>query len=569
MIPFKPKKHPHVAKAVRYMADVESGKIPVCVQIHQACARLRKLAAKPGYYFDPDAVEALCEFREALPHVKGKWAVARVVGGVPQRQTLKMEPWQCFADMAFGLKRKRDGLRVIRTIFKLLPRKNGKSFDAASLGLYMMTCDGEPGAEVYCGATSEKQAFEVFTPAKRIAEVEADLVEEFEIEAFARALITPDLSSFKPVIGKPGDGSSPHCGIVDEYHEHSDSTVVDTFKTGMGARQQPLLYIITTAGSNTAGPCKIEYDYACSVLAGDIEDDTYWPIIYGIDKGDDWRDFEVWKKANPNYGVSVMPDYLEQQWRDAVNQPSKQNVNRTKHLNEWVSVRESWLSSALWRSCAVPGLKLEDFRGCDAYIGVDLAARHDIAAVVVLITQDGIDHYFPYFFAPAGVLDEGKDNPNLAAYRDWVARGYMQITTAEVAEIDQLAIKAHIEWIASVVNVVGLAYDQWNAMMLMQMLDARGVETYEWQMSYKWMSSPMREFETAVESRKLRHPDNPVFNWMVENVVAYENADGHRRPGKPQRQKHKKIDGAVAAIAAKGLSMSPEVAPANYGVIVL
>ena len=273
---------PHVAIADAYAADVAAGRILACKWVRLACARYGRDRAREAdaawpYRLDLAKAERVCRFVELLPHTKGKWAA--------QRQLLKLEPWQVWILVTvFGFVRKKDGLRRFRKSVKVVPRKNGKSALSAPVGLYMLAADGEFGAEVYSGATTEKQAWEVFRPARLMAQATPELLAQFGIQVNASNIhILANGSRFEALIGKPGDGSSPSCAIIDEYHEHDTPDQHDTMLTGMGAREQPLMWIITTAGDNLAGPCYDELLTGRKVLEGVLEDEELFFVEYTID----------------------------------------------------------------------------------------------------------------------------------------------------------------------------------------------------------------------------------------------------------------------------------------------
>ncbi|HEY9815491.1 MAG TPA: terminase large subunit, partial [Candidatus Obscuribacterales bacterium] len=341
--------HPSVERANKYCRDVVGGSIPACKWIRLACQRHLDDLAKSKrsevypYYFDHQAAERACKFIQAFPHTKGKWAA--------KGDSLILEPWQLFFICSlFGWKRTKDKMRRFRRAELWVPRKNGKSILAAGIGLYMLAADGEYGAEVYSGATTEKQAWEVFRPAKIMANRVGDFKSYFGVEVNASNIsILENGSRFEPVIGKPGDGSSPHCAIIDEYHEHQTDELLDTMETGMGAREQPLLLMITTAGDNLAGPCyQMQLD-AQKMLEGIYEDDQTLALIYTVDADDDWTSIDTIRKANPNYGVSVNDDFLEAKLAEAKNNSRKQSTFQTKHLNIWVGSREAYFNVQRWR----------------------------------------------------------------------------------------------------------------------------------------------------------------------------------------------------------------------------
>lgn len=243
-----------------------AGKVLACKWVKLACRRQLKDLARQGkkafpYRFEPEKAERICRFIELLPHTKGKWAA--------KRELLRLSPWQKFIlTTLFGWIRTKDGLRRFREAYIEVPRKNGKSIKAAGVGLYCLSADDEHGAEVYSGATSEKQAWEIFRPARLMAKRTPDLCERFGIEVNASTLAIPENGSrFEPLIGSPGDGASPSCVLIDEYHEHDSDELYDAMVTGMGAREQPITFIITTAGSNMAGPCYIKRGQVVNVLS--------------------------------------------------------------------------------------------------------------------------------------------------------------------------------------------------------------------------------------------------------------------------------------------------------------
>ena len=321
------KLYPHVEAAMGYVDGVLSGRISSCRFIKLACQRhlddLKK-AEEPDYpfYFDPAKAERVCRFVEMMIHTKGKW----------QRQPLILEPWQLFSIVVpWGWMRRSNHKRRFTEIYEEEPRKNAKSTKLAALGNYMLTADGEPGAEVYCGATSEKQAWEVFKPARLMALWNDEYRDAFSIHVGAKNLAILDGGSkFEPVIGNPGDGSSPSYAIIDEYHEHKTPDQYDTMKTGMGAREQPMLHIITTAGTDISGPCYAKRQEAIKVLEGVLENDALFVLIYALDESDDWKDFAVWAKTNPNLGVSIFEDYLRQVHAETLASAEKQNINLCK-----------------------------------------------------------------------------------------------------------------------------------------------------------------------------------------------------------------------------------------------
>lgn len=542
--------YPHVDKAVKYAQAVLKGDQPACKWVRLACqrhiddARKAKSDASYPYYFSQKKAEKACKFVEKMPHTKGKWA--------KNGQTLTLEPWQCFfLCMVFGWLRKADDLRRFRRAMLFVPRKNGKSALAAAIGLYMLTADGEFGAEVYSGATTERQAREVFTPAYYMVKRNAEFAEYYSLELSGThknptAIYAEDTGSkFEPIIGKPGDGSSPHCAIIDEYHEHKTDEQVDTMETGMGAREQPLMLIITTAGSNLAGPCfQMQLD-AQKMLEGVVEDDTTFALIYTIDKGDDWTKVETLRKANPNFGVSVSEDFLLARLNDAKNNARKQTVFQTKHLDMWVGARDAYFNVEKWQSLGDPSLKLEDFKGYPAYLGMDLASKYDIAALEIIIPLGGDDYVeFGRYYLPEDTVADGVNEH----YQGWYKDGFLEVTEGTL--IDHKRIMGDILDLCKVLDVQELAYDPYQATMLVTALMDEGVPVVETRQSIPNFSEPMKQLEGLIRAGTIRHTGNPVMAWMMSNVVASANAKDEVYPRKERDEA--KIDGPVALILALG-----------------
>jgi len=544
---------PHVDTAERYARQVVAGKIPACLQIRQACQRqlddLKKARTDPEYpfIFSTKAAEKVCRFIESLPHTKGKWA--------SRRQLLTLEPWQCFLVVcAFGWLWKSTGKRRFRRVELFVPRKNGKSALAAAIGLYLTLADGEFGAEVYSGATSEKQAQEVFTPAYYMARRTPELLEYFGAEVSGThknptaIYKVSDGSKFQPIIAKPGDGSSPHGAIIDEYHEHDSDAMLDTMETGMGAREQPMLIVITTAGSNLGGPCYLLQRDAERMLAGQTQDDYTFALIYTIDKDDDWATMDALRKANPNFGVSVGEEYFQQRLADAKASARKQAIFRTKHLNQWVGARAAYFNVQSWQQLAMEGLTLEQFKGADIYIGMDLASKVDIAALEILVVRPGepLLRFGKYYLPEARIREEENDH-----YRGWKIEGWITETPGEM--IDFNTIKADILQLCRDFHVRELAYDPYQATMLVTELMDEQVPVVEMRPTVLNFSEPMKHLDALIRAGGIRHNGDPVFTWMLSNVVASEDAKENVYPRKEKAEA--KIDGVVANIMAMGRYM--------------
>lgn len=531
--------YPHVAAARRYAQQVVAGKIIAGKWVRLSCQRhlddlSRQRDKAYPYRFDPAKAERVCRYIELLPHTKGRWAV--------RGEMLRLEPWQCFKTASlFGWVRKSDGLRRFRTALILEPRKNAKSTWAAAVGLYMLTHDGEHGAEVYSGATSEKQALEVFRPARLMALRTPQLQADAGLTVNASNLhVLANGSRFEPIIGNPGDGASPSCAIIDEYHEHETDTQVDTMLTGMGAREQPLLLIITTAGDNLAGPCYAMMQDGQKVLDGVWQNDEMFVLIYAADPEDDWASEIALRKANPNFDISVAAEFLRTRQRDAVQNPRKAGVFQTKHLNRWVAAKDAYFDMRRWIASGDPDLRLDDFAGRPCRIGVDLASTIDIAAVEMVFPRgDGFVRFGRYYLPEATI-----EQPENEHYRGWRDAPQGWITQTDGEMIDYQAIKEDLLDLRDRFQVEEIAFDPHQAMMMMSELGSEGISCVEVRPLVLNFSPAMKEMDGLIRSRKIAHDGDPVMTWMMSNVVAKADAKDNVYPRKARPEN--KIDGPVA-----------------------
>ena len=557
--------YPNVTAANAWARRVVRGTVPACSFVIAACRRhLDDLAAskKAGYPFRFDAAKAEKKMAliQLLPHVKGEWAL--------QRKPIELEDWQRFGlAVTFGWVKKNSGMRRFTESYWEVPRKNGKSVIAAGIGLVMFVADGEFGAEVYSGATTEKQAWEVFRPARLMAKRSPQLIEAAGIEVNASNMNLPiDGSRFEPVIGTPGDGASPSCAIVDEYHEHDTAALYETMITGMGSRRQPLMFVITTAGSNIDGAC---YDMRARVIAmlnATVPDDSLFGWIWTIDAGDDWTDPKVLAKANPNMGVSVYQEYLENQQQKAIKNANFQNTFKTKHLNVWVSARSPYFNMQSWHDCQNTALKMADFEGEPCFMALDLASKTDIAARINLFyrfEEDGFLHYYcvaPVFYLPEHTIAYGQERDVVERYQKWVNQGFL--TEHVGAEINFNLIRDDLLNDAEAVAVEEVPHDEWGAFQIARDIDDAGLTTVKMPKNTKTFSPAMKELYGAILSGRFHHDGNPILGWMMGNVTSKPDANGNDFPRKEKSSK--KIDGAVALLMAINRAMILAEQPVAY-----
>lgn len=541
--------YPNVDQAVKWAKEVIKGKVPACKWVKLACQRhiddLAKAKTKDfPYKFDPQKAEKKILFIELMPHTKGKWGL--------QRKNLELEPWQKFSlAMIFGWVKKKNGMRRFREAYSEVPRKNGKSALAAGVGNAMFVADGEFGAEVYAGATTEKQAWEVFRPAKQMVARTPELIEAAGIEVNASNMNTPlNGGRFEPVIGKPGDGAAPSCTIVDEYHEHDSAALYDTMISGMGSREQPLMFTITTAGDNIHGACYDLRDRVINMLLGTVPDDTLWGWMWTIDEGDDWKDPKVLAKANPNFDVSVFGDYLESQQQVAIKNTRKQNHFKTKHLNVWVGAKLGFFNMEAWHKCADPTLSMADFKAKPCLMSLDLASVTDICARVNLFYRteaDGRLHYYciaPRFYLPSDTIAYGQEKDVIELYQKWVNDGLL--TEHDGAEVSFNDVRDDLLDDAKQVALAEVPLDEWGGFQLMQDITKAGYTPVKIPKVAKTFSPAMKELNAAILAGRFHHDGHPILSWMMGNVVSKTGKNDTEFPDKQKRSK--KIDGAIALL---------------------
>jgi phage terminase large subunit-like protein len=553
----------HVKAAEGYVEKVISGRQIACKWVKLACERHRRDQAASiknhwPYIFDPERADRACRFMNLLPHVKGKWAKRDPRTGLPQRMTL--EPWQCFVICSiFGWVKKSNGKRRFHKVRLYVPRKNGKSFFGAGIGLFMMTKDGEPGAEVYSGATSEKQAWEVFGPARQMGIVHPGLAPGLGITVNAQSLIREsDNSKFLPVIGKPGDGSSPHCAIIDEYHEHKTSDLIDTMETGMGARDQPLSLVISTAGADVAGPCREDWKACERILenAGGFEDETTFCVIWTIDQGDRWDCEDALRKANPNWGVSINEERILAELKVAQQSARKQSAFKTKYLNQWVSAKDTFFNVSDWENLSQPEITPEDFKEFPCYLSGDLASKHDIVALMQLFCLPNKRYaLFGNYFIPEATLDL----PENQHYRNWHIQGWLKVAGQDITDLEEFketAIELCREY-----QVEEFPHDPNRAWGVFPQLEREGLPVVEYRNTVMMMSEPMKELDALIRSGRIIHNGDPVLAWAIGNTTGKIDKKDNVFPNKESPAN--KIDPVVSAIMALGRAMTRDEAPAG------
>lgn len=484
--------------------------------------------------------------------MRGQWARA----AIGSTDKIHLEAWQVFIVASlFGWVEKRSGLRRFREALIMVPRKNGKSTLAAGIGLYMLCMDGEYGAEVYSGATTERQAMEVFRSAWQMARKTPELEKFFGVKDAIKSLyIEDDGSRFQPVVGDPGDGSSPSCAIIDEYHEHATSLLLDTMQTGMGARQQPLLFVISTAGSSIEGPCHTLQREVEMMLEGRIENERRFGIIFTIDKEDDWKSESALRKANPNFNVSVSASFLREAQASAIQSNHKQNVFKTKHLDVWVNAASGWMNMAAWDACADSSLNLEEFFKKPCYEGVDLAAKCDLASRCKVFprVENGQVHYYAFgrHYVPQDRAQDGEHEH----YERWIEAE--ALVAVPGPEIQLGLIQQEIEAEIPKFDRKSIAFDPWSALQMQQDLIAKMGEDaiISVPQTVQYLSEAMKEVEAAVLGRRFHHNGDPVLTWAISCVIVRPDFKDNIFPRK-EKNGISKIDPASALFNAMSRAM--------------
>jgi phage terminase large subunit-like protein len=496
-----------------------------------------------GYWFDLEAGQRVIQFCETFcKHYKGEWA------GKP----MLLENWQKLAILeAFGWKRA-DGYRLFRFMWMELARKNGKSQLAAALGVYLLLADSEPGAEVYSSATKRDQARIVFTAAQQICKQNKELM-QFVKSQRTNLSVLKTQSKFEPLSseGDTLDGLSPHGNIVDEIHAHKDRRVWDTLVTAQGARTQPMNICLTTAGLFEPESIGWQlHDHATSILDTTVEDDSWFVWISSSDQGDDPYAPETWEKANPNLGVSIYPQYLEQMSQLASAQPSFLNSFLRLHCNVWTQQVERWLDADHWEACSHP-VELDELEGRDVYMGLDLSSKLDLTALALVFPpiEDELWRLWVQCYIPRESMQE-RERLERIPYELWERQGWVTPTEGDVIDYD--FILRDIEQLSERFNVVEVAYDPWAAQQTaLKIRDDLGLEAVPMRQGFMSLSEPTKELERLVVSGKLAHGGNSCLTWQANNTTLRHDPAGNIKVDKAKSQKHK-IDGIAASIMAIG-----------------
>ena len=559
---------PAACPVTAWARKVVAGKLVAGHLTRLACQRhLDDLASgkERGLAWDRDAALHAIEFFSHLRHSTGEWA----------GQPFDLQPWQQFVVGAvFGWKRA-DGLRRFRTAYVEVARKNGKSALLAGIALYALVADGEAGAHVYAAATTRDQARIVFGEAERMVAASPALSARVT-RTVNNLAVLPTASWFRPLSADASkmDGLNVHFAAVDEVHEHPGPEIIQKLNTATGARRQPLIVEITTAGHDRHSVCRQHHEFSVKTLEGTLPQETadpWFAFIATIDAGDDWTDPKVWIKANPSLGVTVKRDDLKRQIDEAREMPAQQNAIRRLRLNEWTEQVTRWLDMGVWAegglapetSGATIAAEMERLgrllAGRECYGGLDLARVNDLSAFMLLFppTRDpalgGLAQKWivlSRFWVPEeDILRRARRDR--VPYDVWRDQGFLTATPGNAT--DFAFIEAEIIALAGRFDLRELAYDRTFAGEIVQHLQDEGINLVQFGQGFLSMAAPTAELERLAVSRLLWHGGHPVLRWNASNVAVRHDPAGNIKPDKERSSE--RIDGIVALCNALGRAM--------------
>ena len=492
-------------------------------------------------HYDKAKADRAVTFIENLCHTKGKWAGKR----------FWLLPWQeqLIRDI-FGIV-KPDGNRQFRTAFIEICKKVGKSELAAAVALYLLYADNEPSAEVYGAAADRQQASIVFDVAKQMVEMSPALMKRSKLMAATKRIVNYGNAGYYQVLsaevgGKHGFSVS---GLVfDEIHTQSNRQLYDVLTKGSSdARQNPLHFIITTAGNDRHSIAFELHTKAVDILEGRRVDPTFYPVVYGLKDDEDWEDEANWYKVNPSLGYTVDIERLRDAYREAKQNPADEITFKWLRMNMWVSSTVAWIPDPIYMRGGEP-IDMDALEGRDCYAGLDLSSTGDITALVLIFPPRDEDEKYivlPYFWVPEETIPR-RVKANSVPYDVWEKQGYLMATEGNVIHYD--FIEKFIEELSEKYHILEIAVDRWNATQMMQNLEGAGFTIVPFGQGFASMSAPTKEFYRLLMEGKIIHGGHPVLRWMAGNVVIDTDPAGNIKVTKAKSKE--KIDGIVAAIMA-------------------
>lgn len=495
----------------------------------------------PTSHYDKAKADRAVKFIENLCHTKGKWAGKR----------FWLLPWQeqLIRDI-FGIV-KPDGYRQFRTAFVEICKKVGKSELAAAVALYLLYADNEPSAEVYGAAADRQQASIVFDVARQMVEMSPALLKRSKLMTATKRIVNYGNSGYYQVLsaeigGKHGFSVS---GLVfDEIHTQPNRQLYDVLTKGSSdARQNPLHFIITTAGTDRHSIAYELHTKAVDILEGRRVDPTFYPVVYGLKDDEDWEDEANWYKVNPSLGYTVDIERLRDAYREAKQNPADEVTFKWLRLNMWVSSTVAWIPDAIFMK-GNEEIDLAALEGRDCYGGLDLSSTGDITALVLMFPPRDEDEKYillPFFWVPEETIPQRVKAASVP-YDIWERQGYLLSTEGNVIHYD--FIEKFINDLAEKYHIVEIAVDRWNATQMIQNLEGDGFTMVPFGQGFASMSGPTKDFYRLLMEGQIIHGGHPVLRWMAGNVVVDTDPAGNIKVTKAKSKE--KIDGIVAAIMA-------------------
>lgn len=495
----------------------------------------------PDSYYDAALADRAVTFIENLRHTKGKWAGKR----------FWLLPWQeqIIRDL-FGILRP-DNTRQFHMAYIEIPKKNGKSELAAAIALYLLFGDNEPAAEVYGAAADRSQASIVYEVAARMIALCPALQKRCKQIPSTKRIVNYANAGFYQVLS--AEVGTKHglnvSGLVfDELHAQPNRKLWDVLTNGSGdARTQPLFVTITTAGTDRHSICYEQHQLAADLLAERKYDPTFYPVIYGLPDGADWKDEQNWYRANPSLGITIPIERVREAFQKALRNPEEENQFKQLRLNLWVSSLTSWIPDAVFCKGNAP-IDEETLLGRECYGGLDLSSTSDITAFVLVFPPQSEEEPYivlPYFWLPEETLPLRVARDHVP-YDRWEQQGYLQTTEGNVVHYGY--IERFIDALGQKFHIKEIAYDRWGAVQMVQNLEGLGFTVIPFGQGFRDMSPPSKEFYKLLLEGNIQHGGNPILRWMAGNVVTRSDPAQNIKPDKAKSTE--KIDGIVATIMA-------------------
>lgn len=528
---------------IEYMNGVLDGSITSNEYIKLACKRMRSWFERDDIYFDVDDVDARINFIWKLKHTTGQH----------HGRHFKLLPWQQFVvSNIFGWKRKDNGLRVIHNVFIMISRKNGKTALAAAIALCAMICDKEFDSEIDMIANNARQAAIAFDHTKNFCESIDPRQKVFK--KYRSEIRVPPLKSKIQVLSSDSmglDGYSSSVVIFDELHAQKDWNLYNVMKSSQGARQNPLMITLTTAGFliGNSYPCYSMWENCIAILRGEKQDDTQFSAIYQLDDGDNWENEDVWPKCSPSLDQTVFRSFMRDELVAARNNTSLETGVRTKTFNQWCQSENVWLQYDLLKEHMKP-LSLEEMANLPnvsyAYIGVDLSAVSDLTALTLMVESNDVFYFKSWAFVPEDCLST---SVNGTRYRDWKNNKFIEVTEGNVQDYDY--ILNMIKQIDRIIPIAGIYYDTWNAVQFAVNATNLGLPMYPYSQSLGNFNRPTKQFELLLKSNHIVMDYNPMVLWCFASATLKRDFNDNCKPIKAD-QHNGKIDCCIAMLEALG-----------------